>query len=203
MLRVIWVCLGVWLVACSGEAPEPAPAPAPIVQKQEEKPVDPCENPPPHDCCRGTSPECNRCRATYEGYIRSCPDAVDKRVRVPVDNNMEWAGGLGKPQKEQDTDSEQNRDLNANSGVHFRSDSPHANKSFLTCDELEESLCCRGDTPDCMACRSRAQSVISQCRLSGEGGIRVMHSPVGQPGNMDAGPSSEPMRNVPSAPELQ
>ena len=43
MLRVIWVCLGVWLVACSGEAPEPAPAPAPIVQKQEEKPVDPCE----------------------------------------------------------------------------------------------------------------------------------------------------------------
>ena len=166
--------------------------------------MDPCANPPPHDCCRGTSPECNRCRATYEGYIRTCPDAVDKRIRVPVENNMEWAGTLGKPQPAgMDTDSSQNRDLNSAEGVHFRSDTNLSNTSFLTCDELEEALCCRADTPDCMACRSKAQSVVSQCRMSGEGGIKVMHGPVGQPGNMDAGSSSEPMRNVPKAPSLQ
>ena len=202
MLKMVWLWLGFFLVACAGSV-EPLPEEAAPVVQEEAKPVDVCANPPPHDCCRATTPECNRCRATYEGYIRSCPDAIDKRVRVPVENKMEWSGNIGAPSMDTDTDSEKNRDINEGSGVHFRGDTELSKKSFLTCDELEEALCCRGSSPDCMACRSRAQSVISQCRMSGKGGIQILHSPVGQPGNMDADSNTVPQRNVPPAPSLQ
>ena len=178
----------------------------PVVVQEEQQPVDVCANPPPHDCCRGTEPKCNRCRATYEGYIRSCPDAVDKRIRVPVENKMEWSGAAGRaPSMDTDTDTDSitNRDVTQEGGVHFRSDSELSKKSFLTCDELEEALCCRTDSPECMACRTRSQTVITQCRLSGKGGIQIMHSPVGNPNDMDGTNTGEPQRNVPKAPSLQ
>ena len=93
MFRILIGILMVFVLGCGEPDPEPVPAPVDETQKEEVEPVDLCANPPPHECCASPTPECNRCRAKYEGYIRGCPGVVDKRIRVPVENEMRWAGG--------------------------------------------------------------------------------------------------------------
>ena len=171
-------------MACGASQEEIKPVEEVVVEvKKEEAPVDPCVNPPPHDCCTATTPDCNLCRAKYEGYIRSCPNAVDKRIRVPVDTNMEWASRRAPSDAEEDGAEDEMEGIP--DGVHFRADAEITGKSFLTCDELEEVLCCRGESPDCISCRLKAREVVSTCRKSGEGGIPILHSPVGIPGQMN------------------
>jgi hypothetical protein len=181
-----YVLLGICLMACGTPQQEAPPVEEVAVEVKQEVVVDvnPCANPPTHDCCAATTPECNQCRAKYEGFIRACPDAVDKRIRVPVDTNMEWASRRAPEQEDEDDLEGQMEDMPE--GVHFRSDSELSGKAFLTCDELEEALCCRGESPDCISCRLKARDVVSTCRKSGEGGIPILHSPVGIPGQMNA-----------------
>ena len=127
---------------------------------------------------------------------------MDKRIRVPVENEMRWAGGSLQTE-DADTDPSALLESGIPDGVHFRPDSDLSGKAFLTCDELSEALCCRGDSPDCLNCRSKAQQVVTQCKMSGQRGFQILHSPVGQPGQMDDPTLPKPNGKAAKPPALQ
>lgn len=193
------------LVACTGVEPDLAEDIAVEIAPSKEEPVqevDPCVNPPPHECCQAVTPECNQCRAAYESYIRSCPTAVDKRIRVPVETDMEWVGKTEKKVDELDKTDLVTEDMPA--GVHFRGDAELNGKTFLTCEELSDALCCRGESPDCISCRLKARNVVASCKSNGQGGIPIIHSPVGIPGQIrEPGKKAEKRWGTSKPPSLQ
>jgi len=122
---------------------------------------------------------------------------------VPVETQMQWATRSGSDVEPDTTEEEGVTTGLQMGGIHFRSDSELSGKAFLTCDELQEALCCRGDSPDCLNCRVAARDVVSECRSQGKGGLRILHSPVGQPGQMDDPTMQAPKGGVVNTSGLQ
>jgi hypothetical protein len=180
MFRIATLVLVFFLGAC-GSNVEPVAAPQnTVVKPEEKKPVAfqlDCNAPPPSRCCFESTPECNACRANYERYIRGCPDAVDARAAVPVTKDIEW---IRSPQpKEEGVEEETDAAVDGvSSGVHFKASGEAKGRTSIPCDELEETLCCESDSPDCIACRQQAKQIIRHCRDSGEGEIKISHSPM-------------------------
>jgi len=151
-------------------APEPS---APVVSSVVTPAID-CESPPPSECCRGITPDCNKCRATYAAFLKACPGVKDAQVRMPVMNQPPKQGNsstspLGLP------------DFEDSKGVHFKDGVQLTETQWLSCDELEKKLCCTSNSEQCRSCRENAKGMIEGCRNNSADG-RILVSPSGYRG---------------------